>query len=364
MVVIYYNESCDNNTMPVAPLTATKIAKVSLVLSVAAFGLITNALALFILERREVRRNFGNLRVNLTLLSSSEVVLNFFIVLDSAMDLLYLSYTVPVVAVSSVYYLNINALLCIRNWCVGLIASSRCEAIIRPMSSRRKNYCQPTKVKFYFIFIVFLSYGLSTIRIFKRYGVVCPEDQIVRLSYFLMNYRIFRYFEYYGYFIYQSVLPVIIVLFGTIAMIFILVSKGSVSGLQRTGSRQQALKATRTILFLTAVFIVLEFPIFIITSLHLSSLVTNHFFHGFVAVSRVFVATDSCCNFFVYIFTNDRFKQAFLRLCFDMRHCDKEARRQYRMSQRLSGQHSKYYPGSNHHLGSANNTATTAITKS
>lgn len=338
MFVFVYPENCTVPTeAPSGPNSSLPSQSLLHAIFIPLFSvaLCTNTLALVVLNRPVVRHRFGSIRLHLTLLSSSEVCLNSFLMAQMIFHLSMASSTSSILAkkvLDTIAEWNVGALLTSRNWCVALIALARCEAIWKPLGWRgqRKFYFNPKRVLRYYVTIVLLSYAWSLLRRFRFYGEVCA-GYVTRMQLLDASPQ-FKNFDRYGYFATQRAAPTVVIFGAAVAILCILLRTHSPQSHVGAGggvsSRSQSRKAARMVAILAVVFTVLEMPIFLtITLMYAGVKMDTKTATEYLGIVNVCcIVADSICNFLIYIFTSKRFKQEAVRL---LRHCGRKRQPRY-----------------------------------
>lgn len=304
-----------------------------LIICISILATILNGVSVIVLSRSNASHRFGPIRLNLLILSISETALNsciamFKILSEPDIDK---HFNMAGLLFDTIVFWNILTLICTRNWIVVLIALSRCEVVFLPLNSVRGLKFNNSVIKICSITIVIFSYALSFVRLFSKKATVCSNVSRIILEPYLYHHWQYVIYETYCFFIYQSVLPVILVAGVSLAM-FVSLIKGPDDGLKKCMSSRNQIgmrrknikafsqrKATRTIFVLALVFTSLEGPVFIIQALTQSGMIlvgkANETLRRHVfSLINLLVVFDSCCNVFVYMITSDKFRGEIRRL--------------------------------------------------
>uniref|UniRef100_A0A1I8IS56 Cytochrome P450 n=1 Tax=Macrostomum lignano TaxID=282301 RepID=A0A1I8IS56_9PLAT len=252
------------------------------------------------------------------------------------------SYPSAAVAKATIDYLSVswviaNTFLMARNWCIVLIAVTRCEVVLRPFSRHgvRRVFSHRT-VLISFIGILLLSCAFGVPKAFQEnYDFCSSTGRIVGVQ------PVEPFSNYAGFYLasmfFQAVLPVIIVGLVSVAMTIVLRRETNVGNQlinestsqsvdQRTQSSQlhrchcsnaRRSRATRMVQLLLVAFVSLEMPMFLTVMVGIRLPDESEFWDIFMAyameVTNLCLNLDSTCNFFIYMKTNSTFRQVLLR---------------------------------------------------
>lgn len=302
---------------------------------------IFNGFSLLILTRKNSNLRFGQIKLNILILSLVETWLTGFIILFHSIGLYKKCLNaggILTIWIDTILFYNITSLTCTRNWIVVIIACSRCEIICLPLNSKRGLKFNHHNTKVIAVIITIFSYCLSLVRLFSKEATICKD-----INYHIQNhtYKGYLFFEIYVFFAYQSVLPVLIVGIVSLSMSISLLScrTSPIPAIEhhcsyytikkmpmKNASNRKQRKATRTILTLAFVFTLLEVPVFIIQSIiHLitnAEAMQDETLHLRLTMTCNFlVVLDSCCNIIVYLLTSDKFRKEFRRFIWQIYDC-------------------------------------------
>ncbi|KAL7054469.1 hypothetical protein AAHC03_026066 [Spirometra sp. Aus1] len=328
-------------------------ARISVSLLVcSSFAIMLELVALIVLARHSAKR-FGSMRKSLIALTSIEMWLNTSIFVHKVWE----DYGSPrpetllAYIFAAILFSLLNSAICSRNWCVTLIALSRCEAITRPLAHRSsKQILSPNRQIILLVCVVTLGMIFSAIRLTFLRTIVCTnlEHKVIRLP--PMNSTNGRVFEKI-FFAYQSAIPISIVALATVFMIWTLL-RPKITAAKRTLSpevqqqlrRQSTLhetnthgkllprgyekknvsrltnqvRATRTIFFIAAVFTILEAPVFfiIVFENHIGVAIKKII----VQLLKFLIILDSYTNIAIYLLTSEHFRTELIRMLTCGRH--------------------------------------------
>ncbi|KAF6779827.1 Rhodopsin orphan GPCR [Paragonimus kellicotti] len=240
-------------------------------LSLSLLALILNITCMYVFARHNRR---SVMRSSLLLLSATEVVFHLFFSIDYMMRLGFC--TIPTtqdslarVMAAAAINLGSDTFLCTRNWCNVLITSARTEVIVVPLRTRR--YFTRKSIVFIYALVLFLSFGLSIVRVFYEYVLVCQpsvsiaKQQFIEIRSFDLLPRYFAdHYDAYCFFIYQVILPVILVLSMSITIASYVSPWRQSAILEATSIRRRhQMNATRTVLLMALTFLCCQMPTFI-----------------------------------------------------------------------------------------------------
>ncbi|VEL33112.1 unnamed protein product [Protopolystoma xenopodis] len=336
-------------------LPASKV----LALTFSLLALITNAFCMnvFLQQRRK-----SVMRTNLLLLSFTEVCFHLCLSMDYVVQFVVSSVEIEKPnamklgpAHRYIFYALIvfgsDFTLCTRNWCNVLITSARSEVVVFPLRAR-KCFAR-NRILTYYLYLIFISCLASLVRVFYERIIVChlrPEQIIVlggttwtELGN-LMREDIIGLYEKYGFFIYQTMVPLLVVttLSGMIACYISPWRKPEIAT-ANVARRRHQMKATKTILLLASLFCLFQTPnfIFVFLSYHTNLLESN--WHNnvrtmWVTVADLLLTCDSICNIIVYAQGLTDFRHH-LHCRLRKRHSDRWTRHEYgsRVSSYMAG---------------------------
>ncbi|VDP71515.1 unnamed protein product [Echinostoma caproni] len=335
---IEYNHSCQ--AVPTeSKCTENEIWFSVPILTFSLLALVLNIICTVVFLRPK-RRSL--MRLSLLLLSTSEVIFHTFISLDYSNRLFVCSndnssHTVSPLRRILVAGINLGAdtLLCSRNWCNVLITAARTEVVISPIRSRR--IFTRRSIVFMYFGVLTVAILLSLVRSFYDYIVLClPEpspdrgtsDRMNVLLYSphlvlpLLSNDVISSFEAYCFFIFQVILPVMLVLTMSITIAYYM-SPWKHSQILEVSMvrRRHQMNATRTILLLATTFLCFEMPSFILVLLqHYTRLVSSEESRFRYRVAQLaadlLLTSDSIANIMIYGFKLPEFRRHLARcLC-------------------------------------------------
>ncbi|VDN22660.1 unnamed protein product [Dibothriocephalus latus] len=343
MLNLQYLNDCKE--LPPVVLEDARITVSLLVCS--SFAILLELIALIVLARHRAKR-FGSMRKSLIALTSIEMWLNTSIFVHKVWEdygsphpETLLSYIL-----AAILFSLLNSAICSRNWCVTLIALSRCEAITRPLAHRSsKQLLSPNRQLILLVFVIILGIIFSAVRLTFLNIVVCTNlnNTVIRLP--PANSTNAGRFEK-VFFAYQSAIPISIVALATVFMIWTLL-RPKIAAAKRTPSSPEIqrqlqcpstahgshnhgkilprgyekrnvsrltnqVRATRTIFFIAAVFTVLEAPVFfiIVFENHIGSDVRV----VIVQLLKFLIILDSYTNIAIYLLTSEHFRTELIRM--------------------------------------------------
>lgn len=332
MFLISFSNSCILSNSTRSPVPSSPIYSYMMILF-SILASLANGVSVIILSRPNSSQRFGQIRLNLLILSISETSLNAFIALFNALNILNINRFSGIVAlwIETLLFWNITSLICNRNWIVVLIACSRCEIVFLPFHSLSGLKFNNKVIRNLSILIFIISYLLSSVRLFSIKAIICTNTGVIEFKPHLIHRWEYIFYETYCFFIFQSVLPVLVVAGISAAMTYSLIKEPSpqLIGSGNTqlsqnnnnkpitvrGSSQR--KATKTIFVLAIVFTTFEAPVFIIQILMQNGkipIVTPAIGRFVFFITNFLVVLDSCSNFMVYLVTSDKFRAEFRRL--------------------------------------------------
>lgn len=293
-----------------------------LVLSLLACCLNILCMSVFCRQRRKtVMRN------SLLLLSTTEVIFHAFFSLDYIVRLLICTGVlkdshVAVKFAGAIINYGSDTFLCTRNWCNVLITAARTEVVLKPVTAFR--FFTSTSVRFYYFGIMIIAASFASVRQFYScivIGIVKigTQTQITWQAKMerLIADRARELFEAYGFFIFQIIAPVLLVLLMSIG-ITIRINPWKHSKIledNRVRRRRQS-NATRTILILAAAFLCCQMPCFIFVILinftNILSTQDEKDQRIFMFISDLLLLTDSATNILIYTLKMPDFRQHLL----------------------------------------------------
>ncbi|THD29070.1 Rhodopsin orphan GPCR [Fasciola hepatica] len=248
------------------------------------------------------------------------------------------------------FFISDVGLLC-RNWCVCLITIARAEVVMWPLGSRRWQRFLRTRRLFLWTFLVilFLAVCMAYVKHADFVGLLCFDREQMKFALwmqeFIMTQDRFVSFELFGYHMLQSCLVWLLIFFFTLIIIIRLKPwKQDVDKLfstlqdssahhslksdhllaQSVGAqadairrRQQSqLRATRVVVVIVVLFLVLEFAAFLGIAAQYAGLIHAHSasMRTFESVANTMISTDSIANFIVFILTLRQFRLMCLQL--------------------------------------------------
>ncbi|KAA0184784.1 Rhodopsin orphan GPCR [Fasciolopsis buskii] len=307
------------------------------ILTFSLLALVLNLICILVFLRQK-RRSL--MRLSLLLLSTSEVLFHTFISLDYSNRLFVCSqdlHTVSALRRILIACINLGAdsLLCSRNWCNVLITAARTEVVIRPIRSRRI-FTRKSIIGMY-LSTLSLAFLLSLVRSFYDYILLCvveadevtdgrpSENALLHSAHMvlpLLSDSFVSNYEAYCFFIFQVILPVVLVLAmsSTIACYMSPCKQSEILEVSMVRRRHQ-MNATRTILLLAATFLCFEMPSFILVLLqHYTRLVSSDEsrFRYKIAqfVADMLLTSDSIANIMIYSLKLPEFRKHLTRCCF------------------------------------------------
>ncbi|VDL90840.1 unnamed protein product [Schistocephalus solidus] len=342
MLNLHYLNNCQE--LPPVELEDARITVSLLVCS--SFAIMLELIALIVLARNGAKR-FGSMRKSLIALTSIEMWLNTSIFVHKVWEDYGSPHPETLLAyiLAAISFSLLNSAICSRNWCVTLIALSRCEAITRPLAHRSsKQILSPNRQIILLVCVVTLAMVFSAIRLTFLSIVVCTnlEHKVIRLP--PTNSTNAQIFEK-VFFAYQSAIPISIVALATVFMIWTLLRpriesakkspsakaqpqlqrQSTVSGTNNHGKilprgyeKKNAprltnqVRATRTIFFIAAVFTILEAPVFfiIVFENHIGIEVKK----VIVQLLKFLIILDSYTNIVIYLLTSEHFRTELIRM--------------------------------------------------
>ncbi|THD19802.1 Rhodopsin orphan GPCR [Fasciola hepatica] len=332
---IEYNETC-RAIATESKCTDDEIWFSFPILTFSLLALVLNVICILIFLRQK-RRSL--MRLSLLLLSTSEVLFHTFICLDYSNRLFVCSqnsHTLSPLRRILIACINLGAdtLLCSRNWCNVLITAARTEVVISPIRSRRI-FTRRSIIAMYFS-VLTIAVMLSLVRSFYDYILLCLTESNsdteggVRRNVLLhgahmvlplLSDSFVSSYEAYCFFIFQVIVPVMLVLAmsSTIACYMSPCKQSEILEVSMVRRRHQ-MNATRTILLLAATFLCFEMPSFILVLLqHYTRLVSSEESRFRYKVAQfaadMLLTSDSIANIMIYSFKLPEFRRHLTRCC-------------------------------------------------
>uniref|UniRef100_A0A1I8IWJ4 G_PROTEIN_RECEP_F1_2 domain-containing protein n=1 Tax=Macrostomum lignano TaxID=282301 RepID=A0A1I8IWJ4_9PLAT len=295
------------------------------------------SLIIFILDRKNII-----MRRLLLLLSLSETVLNICLASNFTVMLWVGNrqrlFQLPDSAnfITGAFFLSFmlfNAFIMIRNWCLVMIAGSRCEVVRNPLSTRSGQLFSPNRTLGGYILLTVISLALCSPRMFEFTWTVFPKpcnatgnETSTYLLTIMTHQRLDNLYEYKHYktlllFPMQTIAPIFLISFLSFLIIFTLRRRqfnqqpGSLGG---GGAARSQDAATKTVMVLLICFVVFELPTFVFFVLNntafkkLANSRTVKLHTTFIA--NILVCVDSFSNFIVYSSTSNTFRDTVRRL--------------------------------------------------
>lgn len=297
-------------------------------LTLVLFALAGNTISLFVLTRARLKRDFGHVRIFLVCLTVADLGFNIFAACTTINDLLFIlpayqrACQAGCLLWRAVLMWQVDSLISTRNWCVVLIALSRCDAILRPMN-RLKRKISWRKLTVFVVIIFIISMSMAMARLFGEKAVICASANTTlkfKIIAFQKEKPLFHVFNEVICFIFQRAAPIVIIFFTTVAMLANVLRRRSsqMEAAQHLNSTHQnsAIRATRTVITLTTVFILLEGLTFVYslvkeTMEQIGNPVDNETDMVMEMVNRICTIIDSCCNAFIYVMSGRLVKREF-----------------------------------------------------
>ncbi|KAA3679341.1 uncharacterized protein DEA37_0009669 [Paragonimus westermani] len=248
-----------------------------------------------------------------------------------------------------IYFIGDTGLLC-RNWCVCLITIARAEVVLWPLGSKSWQRLLRRRRRFFisFLFVLGISIILSYVKHADLISYVCYQNSSMKLALwskpFAMTERQYHLYLSYCYFVFQGSMVWCVITIFTIVIVVRLKpwkqeqpgmfgsSYKSVNSKESTRPsgyqsipvqieaikkrKQSQLRATRLVIVIVLLFLLLELFTCIATVLELLGVVQSG---GYVVatmemVGNVLVNIDSICNFVVFVATLKQFRKIFCQL--------------------------------------------------
>lgn len=271
-----------------------------------------------------------SVRFNLLSMSLVEVVLQFFLMIEGILVLTSFEHfhTVVFSLLTSIAHVSVNTAFCVRNWNVVILCLARCEVVYRPLHSRHRRIFSCRGIQVMQVLLASSSLLLAILNNFSVQGFICTNKRnVVIVNDLLSRNVVFQYFEAYGFFMFQSCVPVVVISIATLALWHRLsVIRRDRSAYKHTPSymshhrnsaaptrsSNQSWNTSCLVFFLTVVFCLLEIPTFIITCYVLFTPPREYAIHPDI-ISNILKEVDSGLNFFVYAASSRRFRRQALR---------------------------------------------------
>lgn len=271
-----------------------------------------------------------SVRFNLLSMSFVEVMLQAFLMIEGVLVLTSFEHfhTVVFSLLTSVAHVSVNTAFCVRNWNVVILCLARCEVVYRPLHSRHRRFFSCRGIQIMQVVLTSCSLLLALLNNFSVQGFICTNKRNVVIENDLLSRNVvFQYFEAYGFFMFQSCVPVVVISIATLALWHRLnvirrdrstrKHTSSYVAHQRTSAgpsrSNQSWNTSCLVFFLTVVFCLLEIPTFIITCYVLFAPPTEYTIHPDI-ISNILKEVDSGLNFFVYAASSRRFRQQAVRM--------------------------------------------------
>ncbi|CAH8644241.1 hypothetical protein MS3_00010297 [Schistosoma haematobium] len=243
-------------------------------------------------------------------------------------------------------------LMC-RNWCICLITIARAEVVIWPLGSKSWQCILRKPYKFTFIFMIFfiISTIISAFKHIDYIGLLCYDKRTQKYGLWSEEYywSYDDFLKYMSFIVlpYQAVIPWFIITLFTILILFrlkpwendknlILFTNNTkfledIPDIQKSEPQQQQqcciqqdalkkrqqgqIKATRIVLVVAILFGLFECMNFIVSICQTTKLITNNSINRILeTIGNTFIATDSICNFFIFISMMLYFRQLFAKI--------------------------------------------------
>ncbi|GAA34061.1 hypothetical protein CSKR_113502 [Clonorchis sinensis] len=314
-----YTSSCEESERLYDP--------VLLGLSLLALVLNATCMSIFAQQNRQ-----SVMRISLLLLSATEVVFHLFFCLDYAMRIAVCSIpiekpTIMTTVMSALINFGGDAFICARNWCNVLITAARTEVIVFPLRSRR--YFTRRSTVLIYVFLLTLACMLASVRAFFDQAGICHvgnNTESLNLEILpLMPSHVIKHYEAYGYFIYQIILPILLVLtMSTIICTYVSPWCQAEILEASTIRRRHQMNATRTVLIIALTFLSFQMPSFVFVILHnytgIISQETDSVFRFKIAqaLADTLIVLDSVINILIYSFKIPGFRNQLC--CFQRGH--------------------------------------------
>ncbi|KAF5400744.1 Rhodopsin orphan GPCR [Paragonimus heterotremus] len=254
------------------------------------------------------------------------------------------------VLLNLIYFIGDTGLLC-RNWCVCLITIARAEVVLWPLGSKSWQRLLRRRRRFFisFLFVLGISIILSYVKHADLISYICYQNSSMQLALwpepFAMTERQYTLYLSYCYFVFQgSLVWCVITLFTIVIVVRLKPWKQEQPGIfgssyksasSKDSSRppkgnqsipvqieaikkrkKSQLRATRLVIVIVLLFLLLELFTCIATVLELLGVVESG---GYVAsrmemVGNILVNIDSICNFIVFVATLKQFRKIFCQL--------------------------------------------------
>ncbi|VDP91635.1 unnamed protein product [Echinostoma caproni] len=247
------------------------------------------------------------------------------------------------------FFISDVGLMC-RNWCVCLITIARAEVVMWPLGSRRWQRILRTRRWFFVSFLVILNIAIvfAYLKHSDFVGNLCFDPARMQFALwmheFTMSQSQFESFELFGYHMLQSCLAWCLIFVFTLIIIIRLkpwkqdVDKlfsslkqspahqslksnpaaQSVSAQADAMRRRQRsqIRATRVVIVIVVMFVVLEFVTFVSVCFQFAGIVGAHSptMRTLESVANTMVTADSIGNFIVFILTLKQFRIMCLQL--------------------------------------------------
>lgn len=319
MLFYFFSNSCHNISGKTDPHLTRYRQQVwyllCTLLPICLSAVIANSLSFWIFWHQ----SFDNkgIRFNLLSISMAEICTQMFIIFESTLVFLGLddvNFRWSILLKTLIHW-GINSFICIRNWTVLLLTVSRCEVVNNPLSVRNKMVFSHHRSIILELVFVFLSLSLSFLNNVRYMMKICSNlGGLVTGERLLVKYTVFVYFQFYGIFMFQSLIPVVIT---TSATIIIWVSlhhassfnRGPKIEIQKHRHPSHSVRATTTILVLvfSIVFCILQIPTFIATCITTFRSSHDYTIHPDI-FANAFCIIGSLSNFFAYAASSKRFR--------------------------------------------------------
>lgn len=308
------------SVQPKEATQAVTIVSVELVLSL--FALVGNAISLVVLMRPRFQTDAKSLRLHLLLLSATEVLFTLCfaqwftfqllknVILCSNCALICAAFDLLLMCLS-------DGFMTTRNWCIVFIAVSRCEAIVRPLTSLGKKVFTRTRIKVLFIIVLACGLAAPIIREFvTQEFTLCRVFGNASDALEHNNWDLDRGHEFIELLIgfgFQRGIPTLLVSLTTLAIVVTVIT--NTRRQFSLARRATAVRATRTVIVLTVVFILLEGAYFLYVLVDVFGLAkVEAWNHVMETVNRICLILDSCANAGIYIMSSKLFREEFLAL--------------------------------------------------
>ena len=202
-----------------------------------------------------------------------------------------------------------DVFLCGRNWCHMIITMNRCERLLLPLRPRRF-FVAINCLAIYIVTLLFAA-GFVAVRTFDTRLLICwTADREYRSAHIKDYWRKeewFTYFEQFVYYTYQTSIPVVLTLAGSVAMAVKLLQTSALLNTTEA-ARQMQMRASKTVLAMAVVFAALELPPLLFSNLCHLSYCSDGAYTAFQLATEVVLLSHSISNTLIFWLSIPEFK--------------------------------------------------------